>query len=262
VLLVSWNVARRVKSLEAQFANVLALGADLICLQEITVTTLPVWEALLSRAGYSVQHASPDNAPAPARSLMVLTACREALSTIAIVDVPFPERVLAVRLCDGTEVVNVHSPISSVPDLAKLRTHLAVFEHLARADARSRVLCGDLNTPRREHRDGTVWTFARDRYGRLREDRGTDWDRAELALLRGLEQFGFRDAFRALHGYEHREISWGWSRWPGGYRLDHLLVAGLEIQRCDYRNDWREAGLSDHAALVATLDHVVGGAAA
>ena len=262
MLLVSWNVAGRVKSLEGQAGRVLGLGADLVCLQEITVTTLPAWQALLRQAGYgSVELASPSDTPARARPLMVLTACRQTLSPISVVGVPWPERVLAVRLSDGAEVVNVHSPISSGRGLAKVHTHLAVFEHLARAYEHPRLLCGDLNTPRREHGDGTLWTFARDRYGRLREDRGADWDRAELALLRGLEPYGFRDAFRMLHGYERREISWGWSRWRGGYRLDHLLVAGLQVKRCEYRHDWREEGLSDHAALVAMLRDVRAGRA-
>jgi serine/threonine-protein kinase len=71
-----------------------------------------------------------------------------------------------------------------------------------------------------------VWTFARDRYGRLREDRGERWDAAELAVIRGLQEHGFRDAFRALHGPERREPTWEWPRWGGGYRLDHLVGEG------------------------------------
>jgi hypothetical protein len=51
--------------------------------------------------------------------------------------------------------------------------------------------------------------------------RGERWDLAELALIKGLEPLGFRDAFRELHGPERRELSWAWPRWGGGYRLDH-----------------------------------------
>ena len=49
-----------------------------------------------------------------------------------------------------------------------------------------RVLCGDLNTPRREQPDGTVWSFARDSRGRLREERAGFWDEAELGVVPGL----------------------------------------------------------------------------
>jgi exonuclease III len=185
----------------------------------------------------------------------VLTAARAPLSESAVLGIPWPERVLACTLDGGPEVTNVHSPTSAKPELAKVRTHEAVFAHLAeQAPTRLRVLCGDLNTPRREHADGTVWTFARDRYGRLRPERGERWDHAELALILGLREYGFRDAYRTLHGYERRELSWEWARWKGGYRLDHLLLAGpWKIDTCHYEHDWRKAGLSDHSALLATL---------
>ena len=66
-----------------------------------------------------------------------------------------------------------------------------------RARARPRVLCGDLNTPRREAPDGTVWSFARDGRGRLRAERAGAWDAAELGVVPGLRDLGFADAFRA-----------------------------------------------------------------
>jgi exonuclease III len=189
----------------------------------------------------------------------VLSACRQAARPVPVAELPWPERVLALELADGTEIVNVHSPISPKPGLAKLRTHRAVYEHLARPESRPRMLCGDLNTPRREHADGTAWTFARDRYGRLRTDRGEEWDEAELLLIRGLGEYGFSDAFRSVHGYERREISWGWQRWKGGYRLDHLLVSGLTVDDCRYEHRWREEGLSDHSPLISLLSRSVSG---
>ena len=75
-----------------------------------------------------------------------------------------------------------------------------------------------------------------------------------LALIRGLEPFGYRDAFRALHPADTDEISWGWARWDGGYRLDHLIVSSLvAVEECRYLHGWREEGLSDHSPLLATL---------
>ncbi|MGH2883784.1 MAG: hypothetical protein ACRDPA_13995, partial [Solirubrobacteraceae bacterium] len=114
--------------------------------------------------------------------------------------------------------------------------------------------CGDLNTPRKEHTDGRVWTFARTSRGKLRPERGERWDQAELALIKGLEPRGFKDAFRHLHGYERRELSWTWPRWEGGYRLDHLIVsAEVEVAQIEYLHAWRDAGLSDHSPLFADL---------
>ena len=252
MLIVSWNLAGRVTRMGEQARLLLGLGADVVCLQELTPRTLPDWRLRLEEEGYE-SLAAPE--PAGSRRLSVLTAAKGPLTAVGVPGLPWPERVLAVRLSDGAEIVNVHSPTSPKPQLAKVRTHEALFEHLAvEAPGRLRVLCGDLNTPRKEHPDGTVWTFARDRYGRLRRDRGERWDRAELSLIRGLEDYGFRDAYRALHGYGRTELSWEWRRWRGGYRLDHLLFSGpWQVADCRYVHAFRVAGLSDHSALLADL---------
>jgi exonuclease III len=254
MLLVSWNVAGRITRLEEQAERVLSLGADAICLQEITRSMPPRWQQLLNDSGYlGIEHGDLDSGRA--RPLAVMTACREPSEPIEIDAIPWPERALAIRLSDGTEIVNVHSPISLKPELVKIRTHEAVHRHLTTsARDRPRILCGDLNTPRKEHRDGTVWTFARDQYGRLHPDRGKRWDEAELSLIRGLESYGYRDAFRLKHRYEVRELSGEWPRWKGGYRLDHLLVSKhFVVQDCHYEHQWRKDGLSDHSALIANL---------
>jgi exonuclease III len=255
MLLVSWNVAGRVKRLPEQAEHLLTLNADVMCLQEVTLSTLPTWQAVLAEAGYpGIAHGELP-VGGRRRRLIVVTASRTTLHPVLVDGAPWPERVLAVHLSDGTEIVNVHSPISPKPDLAKIRTHEAVYRHLAdKRPGYARVLCGDLNTPRKEHEDGSAWTFARDRYGRLRPDRGERWDQAELALIRGLEAYGYRDAFRLLHPHALDEVSWGWARWTGGYRLDHLIASpDLAVEECRYEHGWREHGLSDHSALVARL---------
>lgn len=257
MVLLSWNVAGRQSRLDDQADVVCALGAELICLQELTPASGPGWAARLEKAGYEVALAAMPARRESSRSLGVLIAARTALSTVDVPDVPWPERVLAVRLpaLAGLEVVNVHSPVSPKPDLAKVRTHEAVFRHLTASDGYPRLVCGDFNTPRREHPDGTVWTFARTRTGKLRPDRGERWDAAETALIRGLEPYGYRDAFRAVHGHDLKEVSWEWPR-GGGYRLDHLVVsAGIAVEDCRYGHPWRrELGLSDHSPLLAELE--------
>jgi exonuclease III len=255
MLLLSWNVAGRVRRLDEQAERVVAQAVDVVCLQEVTLTTAPTWCERLADAGLSYTRVAPAEAALAAgraRPLLTLTAAREPLQDVAVAGVPWPERVLAVALA-GLELINLHSPISPSPELAKVRTHEALHEHLAAGDG-PRVLCGDLNTPRREHPDGSVWTFARDRNGHLRPERGERWELAELALIKGLEQHGFRDAFRELHGTEVREISWAWRRFGGGYRLDHLIVSPeVSVVAVSYIHDWRHEGLSDHSALLAWI---------
>ena len=116
------------------------------------------------------------------------------------------------------------------------------------------ILCGDLNTPRRELPDGDVLTFAHDSAGRLRPERGERWDRAERALVHDLRERGWVDAFRALHGYEGRHASWTFAQDRGGWRLDHVLAHGFRPLACEYAHEWRRSGLSDHSALVVDLE--------
>jgi exodeoxyribonuclease III len=253
VKLLCWNVAGRVRRAGEQLELVRSTGADIVCLQEMSAATSRLWCEGLRQAGFTSIHVG-EPAPSPSgRVLSVLTASREELEPVALEGLPLPERALATRI-RGLELINVHSPISQRPGLIKVLTHEALHAHLV-AGKGPRALCGDLNTPRREHADGSVWTFARDRYGRLRPERGERWDKAELALIKGLEPHGFRDAFRALHGYERRELSWEWPRWGGGYRLDHLVVsADVRVAQVEYLHAWRQERLSDHSALMAVLD--------
>ena len=256
--LLSWNVAGRVRRQPEQAELIAELGPDVVCLQEVRPTSAHAWTAALRRGGWEHVALAVSGAPAgdADRRLSVLTAARSPLSQVDIDgDLPWPERVLATET-DGLHLVNLHSPISPKPNLVKVRTHETIHAHLAGAAKRPAALCGDLNTPRREHPDGRVWTFARTNRGHLRPERGERWDQAELALIKGLESFGFKDAFRTLHGYERRELSWQWQRWGGGYRLDHLIVsAEVDVEQIEYLHEWRQnAGLSDHSPLLATLD--------
>jgi exonuclease III len=247
--LVTWNVAGRVTRQPEQADVVAAVAADVVALQEVTKRTAPLWRAALAAAGFAHVATTLDDSPPPGRrALGVLTASRDPLQRLVAPDVPWPERLLCARL-DGVEIVNLHSPIAPAPDLAKIRTHEAVAAYLQHGDP-PRILCGDLNTPRREHQDGTILTFAHASDGTLRPERGERWHAAESALLRGL---GWTDAFRALHGYEHREASWTFKDDRGGWRLDHVLLDGLEPVAAAYAHDWRRAGLSDHSALIVDV---------
>ena len=124
----------------------------------------------------------------------------------------------------------MHSPIAPAPELAKVLTHEAVAAYLATRDRRPSILCGDLNTPRRELADGDVLTFAQDSAGRLRPERGERWDRAERALVHGLrERAGSTPSAPARLRRARGELDV--RPRPGGWRLDHVLVDGLRPWR-------------------------------
>jgi len=254
--LVTWNVAGRVTRLPEQAAAVAALGADVVCLQEVTARTEPLWRAALAEGGLTVFESALGDAHGAGRRrpLGVVIASRPPLERQpAPPDVPWPERVLSCRLAEA-EVINVHSPIAPAPDLAKVRTHEAIAAYLAGDAVHPRILCGDLNTPRRELPDGDVLTFAHTSSGRLRPERGERWEAAERSLVHDLRQRGWIDAYRALHGYGERSASWTFAQDRGGWRLDHVLVEGLRPVNSAYAHEWRRSGLSDHSALVVDLE--------
>jgi exonuclease III len=254
---MTWNVAGRVARLPEQAAVVGIRPWDVVCLQEVTPTTLPRWRRALRAQGLSEVRSSLDDwlpgEPEPdGRRLGVLVASRTPLEALVSAHPPWPERLLSVEVSGSTPFVvhNLHSPISQKPDHVKLRTHRAVHAHLARPHALPQLLVGDLNTPRREFADGRTWSFARTAAGSLRPDRGETWERDELAPLRGLEDHGMRDLFRDLHGYERDEISFAAGRREAGWRLDHVVgSAQFTPVACEYAHPAREAGLSDHSPM-------------
>jgi endonuclease/exonuclease/phosphatase family metal-dependent hydrolase len=173
--------------------------------------------------------------------------------------VPWPETALGAIADAGEgsiEVQCVHVPNAANGEV-KVRTLQAIRAGLAEAPQAPRVLCGDLNTPRRELPDGTVLSFARDTRGRLRPERGEEWDEAELGVVPGLRDLGYCDAYRSQHGYASREPSWTWQRISGhggGWRLDHLFASSeLEVVASMYHHEWRDEGLSDHSGLEADV---------
>ena len=262
---ITWNVARRSSRLAEQAAALAAREPDVVALQEITDRTLPLWRAVLARIGLphvraSLDDADPFRAPAARRRTGVLlassTALRDPSTTLAV---PWPETAVAAVASTAIGAVEVHC--LHVPNAAngwiKARTLQTIRAGLESAPPIARVVCGDLNTPRRELETGAVISFARDSRGRLRPERGAEWDEAELGVVPGLRDLGYWDAFRSLHGYGSREPSWTWQRISGhggGWRLDHLFTsAELEPVACRYHHSWRDEDLSDHSALEADI---------
>lgn len=99
-----------------------------------------------------------------------------------------------------------------------------------------------------------------------RSMRGGDaarWDRADRNVLRGLETFGFSDAYRSTMGWEARECSWiarrNGSEFPRSF--DHAFTSdAVEVEGVRYLHGAREEGLSDHSALELEFGVCVNGA--
>jgi exonuclease III len=254
-VVLSWNVAGRVRSVPEQAAALAARPADVVALQEVRASAHGAWRERLGALGLVHQHYS---APPPGggaeRRLGVLLAARAPLEPLPGPEgLPWPERYAAARTAAGFEVHALHAPISAKAERVKVITLELVAAALA-GDGAPAVLTGDFNTPAYESREGEVRSFARTRTGALRDGYDERHDAAELGIVPGLARGGgWVDAFRAVHGYGARDRSWMYANAKFGYRLDHLLVRGLRVDGCAYEHGWREAGFSDHSALWAEV---------
>jgi exonuclease III len=263
--LITWNVARRASRLHEQATALAERGPDLVALQEVTARTVSLWRRAFELMGLGFVCVSAVPEGVSGRRTLVMVGSRVALEDAQQpLSLPRPESAVSVlaRTSSGPlELHCVHVP-NAANGWVKVETLQAVRRGLAMPSAVPRVLCGDLNTPRRESPGGETISFARDSRGRLRPERGPEWDFAELGVVPGLRDLGFHDAFRTLHGYESRSPSWTWraiAGHDGGWRLDHVfLSAELRPVACEYHHDWRERGLSDHAALEADIESVGG----
>lgn len=178
----------------------------LVALQEVTRQTLPLWRRAFVLMGLEHVRSSVDAVPrvgaASARRTMgVMLASRTPLRDVEHpLSVPWPETALraAAETSRGpVEIFCVHVPNAANGSI-KPETLRAIRDDVAVAGPGARVVCGDLNIPRRELSTGEVISFARDRRGRLRPERGADSDAAELGVVPGLQELGYRDAYRAL----------------------------------------------------------------
>ena len=186
---ITWNVARRSSRLAEQAACLASRELDVVALQEVTDATLPLWEALLERIGLlhiraSLNVADPSREPASRRRTGVLVGSRAELrDPLMALPVPWDETAVAAVADTAIGPVEIHC--LHVPNAAngwvKAHTLQAVRAGLQVAPRMARVVCGDLNTPRRERESGEVVSFARDSRGRLRRERGLDGTRPSSA---------------------------------------------------------------------------------
>jgi exonuclease III len=260
VKLITWNVAGRAKLLDRQAAALERAEPDLVCLQEVRATTLPRWRAHLERIG--LHEIADSSAYIGERRYFVVTASRWPGLELTPIGAPYPERILSLLLDSPhgpLELHNAHIPPAPGHGLLKIETLEALATALARpAEAgRHRILCGDLNVPALETGEGEIVTFAERNAARYPEQ-VERWDAAERAPFTALAEWDLRDCFRALHGFERRDVSWVLhtrSRRRAGLRLDHVLASeSLGVVHCDYHHEWREAGLSDHSAMEAVFE--------
>jgi exodeoxyribonuclease III len=267
--LISWNVNGRIERLRDQVAALRERQPDIVALQEARSTTVPGLKAELHRIG--LEHSVDSFSLAADRTVLTghrqygeLMASRWSLSTLPpdAFRVPWTERVLSALVESPWGVIEIHTahiPPGSTNGWKKIEMFEGIYERLACICDRSRILCGDFNTPQKEMPDGQIVTWGQDEvdgkfvcWGFWRGDTGKRWDRGERDILHGLAKFDLPDMYRTLHGYGAEDFSWYWKGKERhiGRRFDHVFASrDLNPVRCQYLHSLREAGLSEHSAI-------------
>jgi exonuclease III len=182
-----------------------------------------------------------------------LVASRYALEPLPHLDLAFPERYVAAVALVGCgreiELHNAHAPPGSTRGLIKIELFQKLHARLACNASRPRILCGDFNTPKSEATDGTVefWGDSHPRHAK-------EWNESERSVICGLTEHDLPDVFRTLNGYTARDASWVMRRGGTevGRRYDHIFASvSLRPTCCRYLHELRNAGLSDHAPILA-----------
>ena len=158
--------------------------------------------------------------------------------------VPWRERVLSVQISHPTgtiELHNTHVPPGASNGWTKIRHLEGLYRRLASPSMVPRLLVGDLNTPKYEHLDGAVETWA--------DKRDKRWDQGERNVLVGLAEHELADVYRSIHGYTVAGFSIvmrGTAR-----RYDHVFCSrSLRPVSAQYLHQHRESELSDHAPIL------------
>lgn len=220
-------------------------GADVAVLTE--VGTGPGRDALLEALTARGFHTLAPSVPDP-RDYTTVLAARAPLSAVPVDLDCLPHRLVAAHVPVGRSsatIVGLYVPSRGPRERRNQDKRAfqdvvaAVLPDLVKSvdPATPLVVAGDLNVVEPGHRPHHA-VFG-----------GWEYDFYDAFAAAGL-----RDAFRHLHP-DAVEHSW-FGRAGAGYRFDHLFVSAehaAALADCRYAHAPREQGLSDHAALLATI---------
>ena len=272
--LISWNInSRSNKEILQKQCNFLSSGDfDLIALQEVTMQSQEYFK------DYFVDHFSVSSFDLSKEveslknnrkygQIIISKHQFKALNPYRI-KIPFPERVLTIKLLNGTEIYTTHVPPGSSNGIIKIEHFEGLYKFLLENPEPYKILCGDFNSPKQESLNGDVVTWGQkiNKSGEVRlainskwkDDCSAErWDLAERNIIQNHESLNMQDAFRALNGYEDTSCSWFTKR-NGvelGRRYDHIFSStNLNPTACFYDQSPRLKGLSDHSPIIAEIE--------
>ena len=208
-----------------------AWSPDVVALQEVRGTSAELLEAHLRALGLGYLY-RPDGLPPSQNTLLI--ASRDPFDAGGFLS----EETDAVHILEaemtGFTLLAAHFPQKA----AQVPLFEALLQDSASLLALPALLIGDLNCGL-PFEDSTDKTFVNAKY------------------FQALKDVGWIDLYRRLHGPDARDYSWISPRTGRGFRYDHALaspsLAG-GVNRLAYDHAVREAGASDHSALLLDID--------
>ena len=278
--IISWNLNARSNSemLSGQCDYLLGGSFDLITLQELSAKSEEFIKRFFGdKGGYFLVSSfdlTGDHSVLQGRRTfgeIIASRFRFSASDPSQVDIPFPERVLSVRLVDPypeLEIHTTHVTPESTNGVIKVEHFEGLYRFLNNTSQRPRILTGDFNSPQAEHADLGVVTWGQriSPNGQLRyyiDPRWRDscsaerWDAAERNIIEHGSDLLLYDVFSASSKDNREGYSWIMKR-KGRQtkrRYDHIFASrSIKTLDCYYDQEPREAGLSDHSPIIAELD--------
>jgi exonuclease III len=270
--IISWNTnSRSNKNTLLQQCEFLEnLDLDLICLQEITFKSQYFYKDFFKdRFTISSFDLSHDLELLKAKrkygELIISKQRFKPLNPYRI-NIPFPERVLSIKLqeeYEGVEIYTTHVPPGSSNGVIKVEHFEGLYAFL-KTNKSQKILTGDFNSPKAEFANGEVITWGQkiNASGKVRiainpkwkhQCSGERWDLAERSIIESHSEIQLKDVFRSLNGYADDSGSWFTNKGVGR-RYDHIFCSNnFHIKSCSYKQKPRLIKLSDHSPIVAEL---------
>ena len=245
---ISWNVAGRTSRAVERAERLCAHNPDVVGLQEVTEKAFSALSEGLISCGLKHHVYAKNVVSNPRKRRCVAVFSRWPIQTLTnSISVPYPELVLSVMVQQPElpfEFHCVHIPNGREHGWEKIESFEGVYRGLAITSDIPRILCGDFNSPKEELPTGEIIPWSR------RDER---WADGELSVISGLAKLGLEDVYRQLHGYPPHSFSW-YAKNGTGRRFDHIFASrSLRVSDCDYVQDWRQDGLSDHSGIEAVF---------
>jgi exonuclease III len=282
--LISWNVNARVKAVPEQVKALSYRNPHIVALQDVRVTAIAEYKQAFAHLGLChVIHTFQETSEKVPTGVLI-ASCFEMSQLPNIppsilwskgllpsdsekIDKHWTKRTLFVTVQSSLGEIDLYNVYitpgahrekmsEGQPPYRRIKLDLltGIYHALSTPQERSRILCGDFNTPREEKQTGEIITWGYNKQkSKMYPHVATEQETIERAILQGLAAYNLSDVYRGFHGYDNcgSKEAYSWKK----YRYDHIFASqALHPQNISYLQDFCKLGLSDHIPIEVIFD--------